>query len=153
MASKNWMLFEKWKKDELLRVWSPDEPVCLAFLPFISADRSGFNFRALGREAKMPEAAIRQNDECRKFLAGVHQELIALSHMVPKGDDSTQTVIDNTTSVLGKKGELTSPERVAFERLKEEHVRLTEELRSARDALMRYGKMEEYLAEFGVMPR
>lgn len=153
MASKNWKLFSDWVNAELLRDWPEDKPKCLAFIPFISKARDDFNHRAFGRAAKIPETATRQNTECLDYLAGIQTELITIGHMVPKGAANPPSEAGDENPGVGKKGDLTSPERSDYEHLKNEVVRLNEELRSAKDALKRYGKMEEYLAEFGVLPR
>lgn len=142
MASKNWKLFTN---------WAAEQP-CTFFLPFLNENGDDFNFRALGRAAQMPETGIRQNAECRAYLSRIHAELVAAGHIAPKCGDDTQEEADVALEKR-KKGELTNPERTEFERLKEEVIRLNEELRDAKAALKRYGKMEVYLAEFGVLPR
>ena len=153
MASKNFTFFSNWVNAELLRDWPKDEPECLAFIPFISKARDDFNHRAFGRAAKIPETATRQNTECLDYLKVIQAELITMGHMIPKGDSNTPSGADEEKPVVGKECEFTSHERADYERLKNEVVRLNEELRSANDALKRFGKMEEYLAEFGVLPR
>jgi len=153
VASKNFKFFTDWVNAELLRDWPEDEPKCLAFISFISETRDNFNHRAFGRAAKIPETATRQNKECLAYLADIQAELIIMGHMIPKGDSDTPSGADEDKPVTGKEGEFTSHERADYERLKNEVVRLNEELRSANEALKRYGKMEEYLAEFGVLPR
>jgi hypothetical protein len=143
VANKNWKLFSDWTF----------EKPCTFFIPFVNEKGDDFNYRALGRAANMVETAIRQNSKCGEYLAGIQQELIALGHMVPKNDTSATPKADEDKPAPSKKGELTNRERVDYERLKEEVPRLNEELRDAKAALKRYGKMEEYLAEFGVLPR
>ncbi|MBL0225245.1 MAG: hypothetical protein IPQ16_06605 [Geobacteraceae bacterium] len=141
--SKNWELFSD---------WALGQP-CTFFIPFLSENVDDFNFRALGRAANMPEAGIRQNSKCREYLKGIQQELIALGHMVAKNDAESLAGEDSDKPVVSKKGELANPERIDYERLKEEVIRLNEELRDMKAALMRFGKMEQYLMEFGVLPR
>lgn len=153
MASKNWKFFSDWVNAELLRDWPEDKPKCLAFIPFINKTKDDFNHRAFGRAAKIPETATRQNTECLDYLEIIQAELITMGHMVPKGDANTPPRMDDDKPTAGKKGELTSPERIDYERLKEEVIRLNEEVRDMKAALKRYGKMAGYLAEFGVLPR
>jgi len=144
MASKNWILFSDWA------VGRPAND----FIPYMNEKRDDFNYRALGRAANnMPEAGIRQNNECRDFLKGIQEQLIVMGHMVPRDTDRSLNKTDDNKSTSSKKKELTNAERRDYERLKEDFIRVTEELRNANAALKRFRKMEEYLMEFGVLPR
>jgi hypothetical protein len=143
MASKNWTHFSNWAVGMK----------CTDFLPYVNEKRDGFNYRALGRAAKMPETGIRQSKKCTDFLDEKQKKLISKGYMVPKGCDNSLNNEGDNKTITVRKGELTNAERRDYERQKEEVIRLNEELRNTKAALKRFGKMEEYLMEFGVLPR
>jgi len=154
VARNNWDIFNDWVHAVLLNGWPEEKPKCLAFIPYINKATDDFNHRAFGRAAKLPETATRQNTKCLDYLKVIQAELITMDHMVPKNDANSPPSNDNDKPATGsKKGELTSYERIDYERLKEEVLRMDEEIRDMKGALKRYGKMAEYLAEFGVLPR
>ncbi len=129
--------------------WMTDRTI-ESFVEFINAEGNDLNQRMLARAIPLNETTLRQNTKIAEHLAKLKEDMRNAGLLPPKADvggskQATDSPICN--SVLNRR------ERKELQDLRVLVVQLKEQNRSLTQALMRYEKMEQYLAEFGVLPR
>lgn len=129
--------------------WMADRTI-ESLIEFINAEGNDLNQRMLARAIPLSESTLRLNTTIAKHLSKLKDDMRNVGLLPPKPDAcGSKQVTDSPVcnSVLNRRERKELQDlRVLVVQLKEQNISLTQ-------ALMRYEKMEQYLAEFGVLPR
>ena len=106
------------------------------------------------KDAGISESLARSNPHIKDHLEGMESELVELGHIPAPVDQDTP----DTSDTPEKDNKPTKPSRSArdkrrIEELEQEVARLKLERNDAREALDRYGMLEQYMSETLRLPR
>ena len=141
--TKNTKVYFDWMADKSLEF----------FVSYINDEGNNLNGRKLARDIGVHETALRLNNTILSDLNKLKERMLEANLLLPevtvKGAERSEGELNKEKVISG----MSRKERIELEHLRTLVPSLKEEVRSLKEALVRYEKMEEYLAECGMLVR